>query len=718
MSAGSDGDRQPPPPGPPPPPPRRSSGAAGREPSDDGGGGTGRAPGSRTSVAFFAVAVIAILATGAVVYLLLADRGSEGSEVVLQPSASAGDDPFTDSVASRKVEQLTSGGGDIAGDPVSGVNGGGRSVESIEGSAPGLYGGTEQEDACDGGALVDFLAVNPAKARAWAVAQGIAVDEISDYVASLTPVILREDTRVTNNGFLDGEATPFQAVLQSGSAVLVDDRGVPRVRCACGNPLSEPDATDSEPEYSGRSWSRFDRNRLVAVAPAPAATTSFRLVDVETGREFERATGTQSLIFAAGRTLQRTPANGDRARPQPFVDGAFAGELMAISTANGITAAAVFDLESNETKIQRYSAGGGLVDLATVPSAISDVLVVGDRVLWTGDRGLSSIGVDGGDLRKVDIALPQEDGGGVAEGLAFDGTYVYFSRCQDGTIGRVRPDGTDLDAAFISVLDGCPQGLDTGGGYLYWTELGLGSYDPPRIGRASTGGGDVQSYWLLTDDVLGPYDVAVSDDYVFWSHGVSNGAGGYDYVGRANIDGSDPIPHFVTGGASPRNHIASAIAVTAPPPAVKGAEPMIIDETGVGDLRLGMPLSRGVKSDLIAETHSGCELGLTVPIDAPLAAPLQGGASFFAPEGEAKLTYVAATAGVATAEGITIGSTADEVIAAYPGARLDPGGAPGDIFDVSRVTLGGPRNPRMTFLLNHPGGVVTTIAVPAQAICD
>ena len=103
--------------------------------------------------------------------------------------------------------------------------------------------------------------------------------------------MLREDTRVTNHGFLNGQANRFDAVLEAGTAVLVDDRGVPRVRCACGNPLTEPVATSSAPDYSGASWDGFDARRLVAVAPAKEPIKSFELVNVNTGENYRQAAG-------------------------------------------------------------------------------------------------------------------------------------------------------------------------------------------------------------------------------------------------------------------------------------------------------------------------------------------------------------------------------------------------------------------------------------------
>ena len=107
----------------------------------------------------------------------------------------------------------------------------------------------EQEAACDPEQMVAFLAGNPTKAQAWVDAMNqdpnvalpdgskLTVATIPQYVATLTPVVLQADTRVTNHGFKDGKATTMQSVLQKDTAVLVDNTGTPRVKCFCGNPL-------------------------------------------------------------------------------------------------------------------------------------------------------------------------------------------------------------------------------------------------------------------------------------------------------------------------------------------------------------------------------------------------------------------------------------------------------------------------------------------------
>ncbi|HYF47348.1 MAG TPA: DUF6777 domain-containing protein, partial [Acidimicrobiales bacterium] len=135
-----------------------------------------------------------------------------------------------------------------------------------------------------------FLGDNAEKARAFADVLDIEVDDIPEYLASLTPVILRGDTRVTNHGFRDGRATPFQAVLEAGTAVLVDFQGIPRVKCFCGNPLTEPIEVGS-PTYTGDRWDDFDPAD-VQVTFVDIDIDIFVLTDVINGGTFTRPAGT------------------------------------------------------------------------------------------------------------------------------------------------------------------------------------------------------------------------------------------------------------------------------------------------------------------------------------------------------------------------------------------------------------------------------------------
>ncbi len=167
--------------------------------------------------------------------------GSQPTEVVFEPVGEPGSDPFTESV---RIQLVAS---ESPVDDTAGTDGAGAD-EGDRGTGPGLYGGSGDNSLCDIDQLVDSLMEQADKAEAWADAAGIEVDEIPDHIGSLEPTLLAGDTRVTNHGYRDGKATPFQSTLEAGTAVLVDSQGVPRARCACGNPLDEPIQVVGEPQ--------------------------------------------------------------------------------------------------------------------------------------------------------------------------------------------------------------------------------------------------------------------------------------------------------------------------------------------------------------------------------------------------------------------------------------------------------------------------------------
>jgi hypothetical protein len=209
--------------------------------------------------------------------------GNSG-EVFLQAAAKTGPDPFTPSTAT---------GGSAA--PISaaptGTSTPANALRGVDGAAPGLYGGTRNTSSCDVERQIRALGAEPAKNAAFASVAGVAPTGVPSYLRSLTPVQLRMDTRVTNHGYRDGAATRYQAVLQTGTAVLVDDRGVPRVRCACGNPLTPPVAQPGTPRQTGDSWPGFRPSEVVVVAPAERAVRSFVLYDPDHRQWFARRPG-------------------------------------------------------------------------------------------------------------------------------------------------------------------------------------------------------------------------------------------------------------------------------------------------------------------------------------------------------------------------------------------------------------------------------------------
>ena len=105
----------------------------------------------------------------------------------------------------------------------------------------GPFGGTGSDLVCDRELLISSLRARPDRLKEWARVLDVEPDigAVARYIRKLRPVTLTRDTRVTNHSFVDGRAVGFQSILQAGTAVLVDENGVPVVRCRCGNPLLE-----------------------------------------------------------------------------------------------------------------------------------------------------------------------------------------------------------------------------------------------------------------------------------------------------------------------------------------------------------------------------------------------------------------------------------------------------------------------------------------------
>jgi hypothetical protein len=238
--------------------------------------------------AFLAVTGLVVAVLGGGVAAVSLQQGETRQPILLEAADSLGPQPFLDLLKgpvpslTPAVELVTAREEDPAP--------GGVTVVALRGDRVGLYGGTTDDAICDRDQLVEFLQANPAHAGAWAGTQGLDPAELGDYIGALTPVVLRLDTRVTNHGFDDGRASPRHSVLQAGTSVLVDDHGVPRARCACGNPLLPPTGATAG-AFSGEPWDGFDGANVVHVTEG-ARMDHLVLVRLEDGELVERPVGT------------------------------------------------------------------------------------------------------------------------------------------------------------------------------------------------------------------------------------------------------------------------------------------------------------------------------------------------------------------------------------------------------------------------------------------
>jgi hypothetical protein len=274
------------------------------------------------------VAVIGVLAA---VFLMGGgdDKKSGGSgtkEIFLEPASSVGPNPFTDSVAAPSPTTTAAPTTASTAAPTTTTAGGGTpAVQSVKGTAPGLYGGTRNQKECDQQKLISFLEANKGKGQAWATVQGIQPADIRAYIEALTPAFLQDDTRVTNHGFKNGQPDQHQSVLQAGTAVLVDNKGVPRARCACGNPLLPPQ--QAEPNYTGEQWPGFDPAN-VTVVQAGDPVDNLQVRDVTDGTRIDRPVGAFTPSAPAGSST--TAASGSTGN----VPGNIANKGTASSSGN------------------------------------------------------------------------------------------------------------------------------------------------------------------------------------------------------------------------------------------------------------------------------------------------------------------------------------------------------------------------------------------------
>ncbi|GAA4042595.1 DUF6777 domain-containing protein [Streptomyces shaanxiensis] len=284
------------------------AGPPSQPPSDTGGGAPGPEPHHPWWRSVPRIAALTAVVVAAVLVAVVLSRGGGGNgtaqsgEVFLQAAGSTGPDPFTESTAKDSTAPPVS--------PSPAAEAPSNAVRGVDGGAPGLYSGSRNVGACDVEKQITYLQQAPAENRAFASVSRIGTSDVASYLRSLTPVQLRMDTRVTNHGYRDGAVTSYQAVLQAGTAVFVDDRGVPRLRCACGNPLTTPVAQQGTPKRTGDSWPSYRPSNVVVVSASTIVVKTFVIYDPDRKEWLARPRGDD------GRKDKKTEPP---ARPSPSV---------------------------------------------------------------------------------------------------------------------------------------------------------------------------------------------------------------------------------------------------------------------------------------------------------------------------------------------------------------------------------------------------------------
>ncbi|MFT3660571.1 MAG: hypothetical protein QM809_04010 [Gordonia sp. (in: high G+C Gram-positive bacteria)] len=255
------------------------------------------------TLALSAIVVVLAVVVGLVVNQLIFEKTGDAPipGLTLRAANDPGEDPFVESVVlTNRVDP-----------PAPRVEtASGHGVRMVNGTAVGLYA-TPGRASCDVAALGNRLAANPATARAWADVQGIRPQDIPWYLDSLSPVVLTADTWVTNHSYSDSGAHPFQSVLQSGTAVMVDAAGVPRVVCSCGNPLRPPSAAPIGGfRVTGDRWPAYRVQNTYRVAYHNTYVTNNTTVLRREAAAPADPAGSLSLVTIAGEIIRQAVGGG------------------------------------------------------------------------------------------------------------------------------------------------------------------------------------------------------------------------------------------------------------------------------------------------------------------------------------------------------------------------------------------------------------------------
>jgi hypothetical protein len=143
------------------------------------------------------------------------------------------------------------------------------------GGTAGLYA-TTTPAACTTADYLTQLQADPAKLAAVGGVFGLGATDVPAFVDSLSPVVLRAATAVTDHPYADGAFTEQPAVLAAGTAVLVNSYGEPTVKCFNGNPLTAGAAgsdavtvTPTTQVISQFSFTTVDNSRVVVIPGKP-----------------------------------------------------------------------------------------------------------------------------------------------------------------------------------------------------------------------------------------------------------------------------------------------------------------------------------------------------------------------------------------------------------------------------------------------------------------
>jgi hypothetical protein len=277
--------------------------------------------------------------------------------------------------------------------------------------------------------------------------------------------------------------------------------------------------------------------RLWAAAIAVLATAATAAAAVVVPQAHAAASAPGQLYYVNGTEIMRVAVTGGTAQR---VANASSDSVTGLAIADGRLFWVDEDSSNEAIRYTTLNSPGQVHTLITGLNFPAGLVAAGGWLYYADQNAIGRVRFNGTGLTRRFIRLPQENGGGVAQGLATDGSHLYFSRCQTGEIGRVALSGASLNLGFIKLpRNACPQQLAVGNTHIYWTELG------GHVGRAGLNGLGAADTWLNIREAQGPFNVAADNAGVFWDWG--GAAGAPMFVGTASANGTGVRTHFVTG---------------------------------------------------------------------------------------------------------------------------------------------------------------------------
>jgi virginiamycin B lyase len=248
--------------------------------------------------------------------------------------------------------------------------------------------------------------------------------------------------------------------------------------------------------------------------------------------------------------------------------------------------------------------GSGINPSFIVVNSVTGVAVDGQHIYWSSytSGAIGRANLDGSGANTSFIA-----GASHPYEVAVDGRHIYWVNGNNpGTIGRANLDGTSVNQSFITGANN-PSGLAVDSQHIYWTN----GNNPGTIGRANLDGTGANEN--LITGASAPFGIAVDATYIYWVNASGN------TIGRANLDGTSVNQAFIAAGTDPQG-----VAVDGGPPGTASAnpgafafdtqplgtlgapKPLVITNTGHGNLQIGSARVSGINPDDFLDSFDAC----------------------------------------------------------------------------------------------------------------